>query len=71
MLVTWTPHPASVVKGVQGRYFVVPAILLGYAASGSATRQQPLRQWIGGLAVAGFALTSLTALAMAVLGRYH
>lgn len=71
MLVTWTPHPASVVKGVQGRYFVVPAILLGYAASGSATRQLPVRQWIGGLAVAGFALTSLTALTMAVLGRYH
>ena len=71
MLVTWTPHPASVVKGVQGRYFVVPAILLGYAASGCATRQPTLQRWIAGLAVAGFALTSLTALTMALLGRYH
>lgn len=71
MLATWTPHPATVVKGVQGRYFVVPAILLGYAAGGFATRQRPLHQWIAGLAVAGFALTSLTALTMAVLGRYH
>lgn len=71
MLVTWTPHPASVVKGVQGRYFVVPAILLGYAASGYATQQLAARQWIAGLAVAGFALTSLAALMIAVLGRYH
>lgn len=71
MLATWTPHPASVVKGVQGRYFVVPAILLGYAASGCATQQSPVRQWVAGLAVAMFAFTSLTALTIAVLGRYH
>ena len=71
MLATWTPHPALVVKGVQGRYFVVPAILLGYAASGYATRQRPLHQWIAGMAVAVFACTSLAALTMAVLGRYH
>lgn len=71
MLVTWTPHPASVIKGVQGRYFVVPAVLLGYAASGYVTKQPPLRQWIAGLVVAVFALTSLTALTTALLGRYH
>lgn len=28
MLVSWTPHPASFIEGVQGRYFLVPAILL-------------------------------------------
>jgi len=31
LLVTWTPHPASVVRGVQGRYFFVPCILMAYA----------------------------------------
>lgn len=71
MLVTWTPHPASVVQGVQGRYFVVPAILLGYAASGSATQQPPVRRWISAIVVAGFALTSLIALTMALFSRYH
>lgn len=71
MVVTWTPHPATVVKGVQGRYFVVPAILLGYAVSGCATQQPPLRQWIAGLVVLVFALTSLAALVMALGGRYH
>lgn len=28
MLLTWTDHPASVVHGVQGRYFLIPAILI-------------------------------------------
>lgn len=28
MLLTWTDHPASVVHGVQGRYFTVPTILV-------------------------------------------
>ena len=28
MLVTWTPHPATLVQGVQGRYLLVPAMSL-------------------------------------------
>ena len=71
MVVTWTPHPATMIKGVQGRYFVVPGILLAYAMSGYATQQPPLRQWIATLVIAMFALTSVTALTMALLGRYH
>ncbi len=31
LLVTWTPHPADVIKGVQGRYFFVPGLMLAYA----------------------------------------
>lgn len=71
MVVTWTPHPATVVDGVQGRYFVAPAILLSYGISGCTTNQHPIRHWIGALTVAVFALTSLTALLMALWGRYH
>lgn len=38
LLVSWTPHPATVVEGVQGRYFFVPLLLLlaGLAPSGEA-----------------------------------
>jgi uncharacterized membrane protein len=36
LLVTWTVHPARSISGVQGRYFLVPMIMLGYALSGSA-----------------------------------
>lgn len=34
MLFTWSPHPASVVQGVQGRYFLVPVMLflLGFCS---------------------------------------
>ena len=31
MLVTWTPHPATLIEGVQGRYFIIPAIIIAYA----------------------------------------
>ena len=31
LLATWTVHPAVVIEGVQGRYFLVPAILLACA----------------------------------------
>lgn len=34
LLVAWTPHPALLVAGVQGRYFIVPFIMLGYALAG-------------------------------------
>ena len=37
LLITWTPHPAEVIAGVQGRYFIVPAILIGYALHGSGS----------------------------------
>jgi uncharacterized membrane protein len=31
LLVAWNPHPAQIIQGVQGRYFLVPAILIAYA----------------------------------------
>ncbi|MBY0346480.1 MAG: DUF2142 domain-containing protein [Neisseriaceae bacterium] len=38
LLVTWTPHPATIIHGIQGRYFIIPAIMLAYAIAGDATR---------------------------------
>jgi uncharacterized membrane protein len=34
LLITWNHHPARVIEGVQGRYFLVPAIMVAYAISG-------------------------------------
>ena len=31
MLISWTPHPAMLIDGVQGRYFLIPAITIAYA----------------------------------------
>jgi hypothetical protein len=36
LLVTSSQHPANLIQGVQGRYFLVPAIMVAYAISGSA-----------------------------------
>jgi len=70
LLVTWTPHPATVVQGVQGRYFVVPMILLGYSLSGCAPGQGQFQRWLARCILAGFAMTALTALTMTLVNRY-
>ena len=71
LLVTWTPHPATVVQGVQGRYLVVPAILLGCSLSGFSAPDGPRRRRFVWVTVAGFMLFCLTALIMTLLRRYH
>ncbi|MBV5299903.1 MAG: DUF2142 domain-containing protein [Rhodoferax sp.] len=71
LLVTWTPHPAVLVHGVQGRYFVAPALLLAFALSGLAADLAPARRWRNTLLLAGFALASLVALATTLHGRFH
>lgn len=71
MLVTWTAHPAVTVQGVQGRYLIVPAILLGYALNGlAATPLTPIR-WLGRGTLTVFALISLSGLMVTLLNRYH
>lgn len=37
LLVTWSKHPAALIEGVQGRYFLVPCILIAYALKGQTT----------------------------------
>jgi uncharacterized membrane protein len=70
-LVTWTAHPATVIEGVQGRYFVMPMVLLGFVLSGLAMGQTRLQGRLAALALSGFALCSLTALSVTLLSRYH
>jgi uncharacterized membrane protein len=69
LLVTWTPHPAATVEGVQGRYFVVPAMILAYAI-GAASPGRPMR-WPTLALLAGVATVSLYALVATLLARYH
>ncbi|HVZ46409.1 MAG TPA: DUF2142 domain-containing protein [Ramlibacter sp.] len=83
LLVTWTPFPAQSVGGVQGRYFIVPALALAYAAAGgeakSADAAALSERWsrssrssrslpaLGAIFGAG----ALYALISALLARYH
>jgi uncharacterized membrane protein len=47
ILFSWTPHPATIVLGVQGRYFLVPLLLVAIALS---VREDTLGGWRGGVA---------------------
>lgn len=71
LLLTWTPHPATVIQGVQGRYFTVPALLLATAVGRFSLHARRLGRWFEGFAIGGFALISLTALTTTLLHRYH
>ena len=71
LLVTWTPHPARVIAGVQGRYFIVPALLLGYVLGGNAPfSPSAALPWIRGAVAAAFGVLSASALAWALQIRY-
>lgn len=70
LAVTWTPYAAPAIAGVQGRYFVVPALLLGYALGDAAPHRPTWQQWgLRGLAVA-MVLASLAALVETLVQRY-
>lgn len=41
LLITWTPHPTETIAGVQGRYFIIPAILFCIALHGINSKKNP------------------------------
>ena len=62
LLLQWTPHPATVIEGVQGRYFLIPAIMLAYALSGTGSPYRGRLGFIRVVSVVIFGLTSVVAL---------
>jgi hypothetical protein len=52
LLVTWNAHPASVINGVQGRYFIVPALLIAYSLDCGSGGESP----VGPALLAAFSL---------------
>jgi len=66
LLVTFTPHPATLVQGIQGRYFLVPALILAYGLSNhrNTLAAGPI------VLLSAFSVVSLGALMMALIDRY-
>lgn len=64
MLLGWSEHPAPLIAGVQGRYFLTPLIVLGYAlsyATPSSSECNLYQKWMGYIALGSIALvTTLT-----------
>lgn len=71
LLITWNAHPATLIEGVQGRYFLVPALLLAYALGGHATRGGGLVRLAGLGVVGGLLLFSAWMTLSLLLDRYY
>jgi uncharacterized membrane protein len=70
MLTTWTPAEASIIEGVQGRYFTVPALMVAYALTVSQEKRHDVWSWVTHLVVFSFTILSFSALILALLARY-
>lgn len=68
MLVTWTPHPAQSILGVQGRYFAIPAILILYALD---LRFEFMRWFATYLVVSAVLLVSALSMIPTLANRYY
>jgi uncharacterized membrane protein len=69
MLVTWTPEASDLIRGVQGRYFLMPAIAFAYALG--ATLAPRGWRWPGWLVLCATAGLSFYVLIVTLLARYH
>lgn len=69
LLVTWTRPPAMVVEGIQGRYFIVPALMLAYSL-GAEWKPSGLRLLLSRGALGALLCLSMTALVLGLQDRY-
>lgn len=70
LLLTWTPIGSHQIQGLQGRYFVLPFLILASSISISAAGLA-INDYKGGLVLLGFFIFSFLITVLAVLGKYH
>lgn len=71
LLVQWVPPGTQVITGIQGRYFIVPALILAYSLTiGGSRISERRRRFITPLLVASIAL-SATVTVYAVTMRFY
>lgn len=71
LLVTWTPHPAGNIAGVQGRYFMIPALFLAYGIAGNTVLFYGWRGKIATTACLLFFVLSITETTKILVERYY
>lgn len=71
MLVTWTPHPAAYILGVQGRYFLIPLVLFTYAISDVSCYTSGFRIYITPIAILLVYLLSMVLTTELMIKRYY
>lgn len=71
LLASWTPYPTQIVNGIQGRYFMVPALIFGLAISGVYPTRFKYQNLMRIATIGLFACICIVALVAALLSRYH
>lgn len=71
LLVQWTPHPATIILGVQGRYFFGPALLLSIAFTSPIAIEKSIRQFFSSTILIALASCSLVFTSSLLLQRYY
>lgn len=71
LLVTWTPHPAQQIHGVQGRYFLVPMIMISYALSGGIKLDEGIARKLALFLVIFLGLFSIFSTTQLLIERYY
>lgn len=71
LLVTWNPHPASYIEGIQGRYFLIPALLLAYSLKSGPAIESSSYRLAGLVMVVATGLYSAYGTVSLLLQRYY
>ena len=71
LLILFTPHPTATIRGTQGRYFLIPALVAAYATM--CPPAEPARwAWrVGYIAMWGLVCASAAAAIAATCSRYY
>jgi uncharacterized membrane protein len=71
LLVTWTPHPATYILGIQGRYFLIPSIMIAYAFSSKKLNYDGVKDKIIFMLLICMATFVITELPLVIRNRYY
>jgi uncharacterized membrane protein len=71
LLVAWTPHPAKIIQGIQGRYFFIPAIMITYALSGNVRLSDGVARKTSFAFLIALSILTTTATTKLLIERYY
>ena len=71
LLIQWTPHPATIILGVQGRYFFAPILLLTVAFSKPLMAERSANQILSSVLLIILGACSVTFTSQLLLQRYY
>jgi uncharacterized membrane protein len=71
LLITWNKHPASQIQGVQGRYFLIPAIMAAYAISGASYAAEGFFRRMALILVTALGLFTAFSTSKLLIERYY